>query len=67
MMDTQRRPLWFQALCSIVGALACVVAGIAAGAAWTDVLLFGLPGGLILGLGIANMTWWDALFFGPWS
>jgi hypothetical protein len=61
-METPRRPLWLQILGAGVGALACVVAGLAAGATWTDALLFGIPGGLLLGLAIANMTWWDVLF-----
>lgn len=66
-MDQVRRPLWFRVVCATVMACACVVAGLAADSGLVDALLFGIPGGVLLGLALADITWWDVLFYGPQS
>jgi len=63
-MEKTRRPVWFQAVCVFVMASACVAAGLAAGARIDDALFFGIPGGAWIGFALADLTWWDVLFYG---
>jgi uncharacterized membrane protein len=61
-MEKPKKPLWFRVLCAVIAAVVCVSAGIVCGATWSEGLLFGLPGGVLLGLSLARLTWWDAMF-----
>lgn len=60
-MEIAVRPRWIYVVSAVLTALICVTAGLVAQASWTDVLLYGVGGGVWLGVQLAGFTWWDAM------